>query len=95
MIERYRLHRQATVFVDNSLLGRVDRMEYHFISQADTEQFYLSVEHIFQLPRRINVQIVGTSQHAKCRNHARQPETMVAMKMRNKDRPNLSKAYVR
>ena len=56
-----------------------------FVEEGVAEGAYLYVENLMQRLRRIDMQGHRPAEQAECRDHANQPEAVVAMDMRDED----------
>jgi hypothetical protein len=80
-----RLNGYGVVFKNDRMLGRVNAMKMYGVVHPFAEEVYLWLHQCLQCIVGIDVQRCGAPQQPECRYESHQPETMVAMQVRNED----------
>ena len=92
MLQWDTLNHDTSVFIDRLSLGGLNRIEDHLKSQIMGEELDLPVQFFTQCLWAMNVQAGRTTQKTKGRDHADKSETMVSMKVSDKDMTQFRKA---
>ena len=89
MLKRNGTNCQRAVFVDNSKLFSINRMEGHLETEMPTEQFNLCMKHRPQFSRCIDMERRHAPLKSEGADHTNQSKAMVAVDMGNKNSLNL------
>ena len=85
MFQRNGADADRAVVVDDFGLGRMDGVEHDFVGHTFAEKIQLGCQQSLQFLVGIDVQGGSASQQSEGGNQSHQPETMVAMQMRDED----------
>ena len=85
MFQRDTFNRDAPVLIDRLFLCGINRIKNNFKPQIMGKELNLTIQFLSQCLWCMNMQTGRTSQKPKGGNHANQSETVVSMKVRDKD----------
>ena len=94
MLERNRQDLHTMIMINNCMLCRIDRIEFHLKTQIVGKESYLTIENRSQFLRTIDMQRRRTPYKSEGGNHPDQPETVITMQMGYKHMTQFRETYL-